>query len=49
MIRLATQHDAPSCLRIYAPVVEQTAIYFEVEVPSVEERDRSPLLSALFT
>jgi L-amino acid N-acyltransferase YncA len=40
MIRLATLRDAPACLRIYAPVVEQTTISFEVEVPSVEEMER---------
>jgi len=40
MIRLATVRDAPACLRIYAPVVEQTAISFEIEVPTVEEMER---------
>jgi len=40
MIRLATVRDAPACLRIYAPVVEQTVISFEIEVPAVEEMER---------
>lgn len=36
-IRTATKADAPALLNIYAPYVEQTAITFEYEVPSVEE------------
>jgi L-amino acid N-acyltransferase YncA len=40
MIRLATKSDAPACLRIYAPVVEQTTTSFEFEAPSVEEMER---------
>jgi len=40
MIRLATAADASDCLAIYAPVVAETAISFEVEVPSVEEMGR---------
>jgi len=40
MIRLATALDAPACLRIYAPVVEQTTTSFEFEVPAVEEMER---------
>ena len=36
-IRVATKADAPALLNIYAPYVEQTAITFEYEVPSVEE------------
>lgn len=37
MIRLATTADASACLRIYAPIIEETAISFETVVPSVEE------------
>jgi phosphinothricin acetyltransferase len=40
MIRLATERDALACLRIYAPVVAETAISFETEAPSVEEMER---------
>lgn len=41
MIRLATPKDAAEILKIYAPYVEDTAISFEYEVPSVDEfRDR---------
>lgn len=40
MIRLAVPGDSLSCLEIYAPIVEQTAISFETEVPSVEEMER---------
>jgi L-amino acid N-acyltransferase YncA len=40
MIRLATESDAPACLRIYAPNVTHTAISFELEVPAVEEMAR---------
>ena len=36
-IGLATPADAPELLAIYAPYVRETAITFEVEVPSVEE------------
>ena len=36
-IRPATPDDAEALLSIYAPYVEQTAITFEYEVPSVEE------------
>ena len=36
-IRTATKADALALLNIYAPYVEQTAITFEYEVPSVEE------------
>lgn len=36
-IRVATKLDAPAILRIYAPIVAQTPISFETEVPSVEE------------
>lgn len=36
-IRLATEDDAAACLAIYAPVVEATAISFELEPPSVPE------------
>ncbi len=36
-IRLATEADAEAMLAIYAPVVLETAISFELEPPSVEE------------
>lgn len=36
-VRLATEADAEELLAIYAPYVEDTAISFEYEVPSVEE------------
>ena len=36
-IRIATIKDAEKLLEIYAPYVEQTAITFEFDVPSVEE------------
>ena len=36
-IRIATLKDAPALLKIYAPYVEQTAITFEYQVPSLEE------------
>ncbi len=36
-IRMATLSDAKELLRIYAPYVQNTAITFEYEVPSVEE------------
>jgi phosphinothricin acetyltransferase len=46
-IRVATAADAPALRCIYAPIVESTAISFEVEVPSVSEMtdrilDRQP-------
>lgn len=37
LIRLATAGDAAGVRAVYAPVVETTAISFELEVPSVEE------------
>lgn len=37
MIRLATPADAPAVLAIYAPIVADTPISFEWEVPSVPE------------
>ena len=37
ILRPATPADAPALLAIYAPYVEETAITFEYEVPSVEE------------
>lgn len=37
MIRLATLSDAAACLRIYAPIVEQTAISFETVVPTISD------------
>lgn len=37
MIRFATPADAAGCLKIYAPIIEQTAISFEAVVPSVPE------------
>ena len=36
MIRLATVADVPQILKIYGPYVENTAISFEYEVPSLE-------------
>lgn len=36
-IRIASESDAENILKIYAPYVEQTAITFEYEVPSLEE------------
>lgn len=36
-IRVVTENDAPELLDIYTPYVENTAITFEYEVPSVEE------------
>ena len=36
-IRVATPDDAKALLDLYAPYVEQTAITFEYEVPTVEE------------
>jgi len=37
MIRLAMPGDAAACLRIYGPIIEDTAISFETVVPTVEE------------
>ena len=37
IIRTAAADDAAALLAIYAPYVEQTAITFEYEVPSLEE------------
>ena len=36
MIRLATPHDAPGVHAIYAPVVRETVISFELEPPTVD-------------
>ena len=36
-VRPANESDAPALLSIYAPYVENTAITFEYEVPSIEE------------
>ena len=36
-IRVATEDDAEAILEIYAPIVRDTAISFEDEVPTVEE------------
>lgn len=36
-IRTARPEDAPELLKIYAPYVENTAITFEYEVPSIED------------
>ena len=36
IIRLATPDDAPSVQAIYAPIVRETAISFELEPPTVE-------------
>ena len=40
VIRLARQEDAEAIAAIYAPVVRETAISFEVEPPSAEEMAR---------
>jgi phosphinothricin acetyltransferase len=37
MIRLATPADALAVQAIYAPIVRDTAISFELEVPGVRE------------
>ncbi|MEA2453098.1 MAG: hypothetical protein QOG04_1808 [Actinomycetota bacterium] len=37
MIRLATERDASGVLAIYAPIVQETAISFETEVPTEQE------------
>ena len=37
MIRLATPADATACLEIYRPMIEETAISFETEVPAIED------------
>ena len=37
MLRLASPHDAPALLAIYAPYVQNTSITCEYEVPSGEE------------
>ena len=37
IIRTATSQDAEAILAIYAPYIEQTAITFEYDVPSVDE------------
>ena len=39
-IRMAAAEDARALLAIYAPYVEQTAISFEYEVPTVAEFSR---------
>lgn len=36
-VRIARGEDAEKLLAIYAPYVENTAITFEYEVPSIEE------------
>lgn len=40
IIRTANEADSPELLKIYAPYVEDTAISFETEVPSLEEFTR---------
>ena len=40
MIRLATVADVPQILKIYGPYVENTAISFEYEVPSLDSFTR---------
>lgn len=37
ILRTAAPEDAPELLKLYAPYVEDTAISFETEVPSIEE------------
>ena len=36
-IRIATKQDAQELLALYAPYVEETAITFEYQVPSLSE------------
>ncbi|PRI15969.1 GNAT family N-acetyltransferase [Mycobacterium shigaense] len=36
-VRPASAHDAAACMAIYRPYVEQTAISWELDVPSVDE------------
>jgi phosphinothricin acetyltransferase len=36
-VRLASQRDAAACVAIYRPYVENTAISWEIEVPSEDE------------
>ena len=36
-IRMAREEDAGELLKIYAPYVQNTAITFEYEVPTVDE------------
>ncbi|MDR7482256.1 MAG: N-acetyltransferase family protein [Armatimonadota bacterium] len=36
-LRIATREDAPAICAIYAPIVRETAISFEIEPPSVAE------------
>ncbi len=45
-IRIATSCDAKNVRDIYAPYVEETAITFEYETPSVEEFERRILLTS---
>lgn len=48
MIRLATAQDLPAILEIYRPYIEQTAITFEYDVPSLESfRERFQSVTAL--
>jgi L-amino acid N-acyltransferase YncA len=37
LIRAATQADEPAMLAIYAPIVRETVISFEIEPPTLEE------------
>ena len=47
IIRTVTGKDAHELLEIYRPYVEDTAITFEYDVPSVEEfAERTPAISA---
>lgn len=39
-VRLATENDAEQIVGIYAPIVRNTAISFEVEPPTVDEMRR---------
>ena len=40
IIRLATPDDAPGVQAIYAPIVRETAISFELEPPTVDAMQR---------
>jgi phosphinothricin acetyltransferase len=36
LVRAAAPQDAADCLAIYSPYVQETAITFEIEVPTVD-------------
>jgi phosphinothricin acetyltransferase len=48
-LRLVSPDDAPAILSLYAPIVSETYISFELEVPTCEQmRDRIASVSAVF-